>query len=389
MQNGKPYILFCAGEDSGDCLGEELVKQVAVASRCNQKDYMACGAGGVRMQEAGLLPLINFDALPVSGFGDVLPKYFQLRKNYKALETALKSEDCKGLVSIDYPGFNMKLVALAKKLGKPVLYVAPPQIWAWKSHRAKLFANCDRISLAVFFDFEREAYKSANCNVVKMIHPFARSVLQADAECFASPADDDGKILLLPGSRKSQALRNIQVFLDVIRKCEQNAILQSKEVVLLAARDSLVPVFEKALTKFCSALERKVSVCVSPKLAEERVKLYRSACMAVSAPGTATLELALSNCPTVVCTKPDFLTMVVAKRSVKTKFFALPNIILQENVFPEFISRKFDLQTLNAVADTVKKMTAVTPSFSRDLLQNLQADYNSEKLMSEFFAKLV
>ena len=81
--------------------------------------------------------------------------------------------------------------------------------------------------------------------------------------------------------------------------------------------------------------------------------------------------------------------MAVAKRSVKTKFFALPNIILQENVFPEFISRKFDLQTLNAVADSVKKMTAVTPSFSRDLLQNLQADYNSEKLMSEFFAKLV
>lgn len=389
MQSGKPYILFCAGEDSGDCIGESLITQAIAACDHLQKSYEFRGAGGFRMQQAGLQPLVDFETLPVSGFGDVLPKYLQLRKHYKVLETALISADCKGLVSVDYPGFNMRLVTLAKKLKKPVLYVAPPQIWAWKSHRAKLFAGCENISLATFFDFEIEAYKNANCNVVKMVHPFANSVLQANVSGEDCLSTKRNKILLLPGSRKSQALRNISAFLDVVNKCEQDAFLHSKNVVLLAARDSLVPIFEKALARFYSASKLKVSVCVSPKTAEERIDLFRSAEISISAPGTATLELALSGCPMVVCTKPDFLTMVLAKRSVKTKFFALPNIILQRAVFPEFITRTFDFQTLAEVVDAVKKMTVAAPSFSKVLLQNLQADYNSEKLMSEFLAKLV
>lgn len=341
------------------------------------------------MQNAGMLPLVDFDCLPVSGFGDVLPKYFLLRKNYKVLETALKSVDCKGLVSIDYPGFNMKLVALAKKLNKPVLYVAPPQIWAWKSHRAKLFANNDGISLATFFDFEVESYRQANCNVKKMIHPFAELALRKNRESSLLSVSCHDKVLLLPGSRKSQAIRNIPVFITALEKASQELCWQDKEIVLLAARESLVPVFEKVLTKLDFATKLNVTILVSPTSAESRMEIFRSAIVAISSPGTATLELALSDCSTVVCTKPDALTMALAKRSVKTNFFALPNIILKKEIFPEFISRNFNSTSVAAVVHSIKKMTKENPLFSKDLLQNLRSDYNSEKLMSEFLAKLI
>lgn len=389
MQNGKPYILFCAGEDSGDCLGEELVKQALLYSRLREEPFDVVGSGGLRMRNAGLLPLVDFETLPVSGFGDVLPKYWQLRKSYKILEDAIKSDLCKGLVSIDYPGFNMKLVALAKKLNKPVLYVAPPQIWAWKSFRAKLFAGNDNITLAVFFDFEAEAYRRANCNVVKINHPFAVAVSRVIAKSAPSPVEIRKRILLLPGSRKSQALRNIPVFLEIVKSLGES-FLQDKEIVLLAARDSLVSPFEMALTKFNSVAKSNLNITVStsPESAEKRMEWFQSSLFAIAAPGTATLELALSSCPTVVCTKPDFLTLFLAKRSVRTRLFALPNIILRKEMFPEYISAKFDSPTITAAAEAVKKMTEVTPSFSKDLLKNLQADYNSEKLMSEFLAKL-
>ncbi len=342
------------------------------------------------MQNAGLVPLVDFEDLPVSGFGDVLPKYRRLRKSFKILEKALHSKDCVGLVAIDYPGFNMKLVGVAKKLGKPIYYVAPPQIWAWKSHRAKMFVGYDKIQLAVFFDFEAEAYRKAGCDVVKVSHPYAEMVnncgcafLKYQGEGYAD------KILLLPGSRKSQALRNIPVFLDVVKKCVEKNVFQNKKVVVLAARDSLIPEFEKSvdLWMFTKKIDFEVSVMTSPRDAESRGLFYGSSFVAVSAPGTATLELALAGCPSVVCTKPDFLTACFAKLSVKTKYFALPNLILDSEVFPEFILEKRCCFVAEKIAEAINKMTTNPPPFQKMLLRKLQTEKKSETLMSEFFAQ--
>ena len=304
----EPYILICAGEDSGDSVGEPLVRSLV-----SQK-FAVKGSGGRRMQAAGMLPLVDFENLPVSGFGDVLPKYFKLRQSFIALKTALESPECLGLIAIDYPGFNMKLVARAGELRKPALYVAPPQVWAWKRKRAKVLAKNPYVKLAVFFDFEESVYSEAGCNVVRVQHPFCV------ADSFSSAVSPASKsILLFPGSRKFQALRNVPVFLKTVQGLPN--------VVLVAARRELVPVFEKF----------KVPVVVAPQSAAERMALYQSAEYALTAPGTSTLELALSGVSFTVCTKPDLLTYCLGRLFIKTKFFALPNIILDRLVFPEHI----------------------------------------------------
>ena len=163
---GKPFVLFCAGEDSGDVLGESLVRS-AVDNGMN-----VLGVGGPRMQRAGLTPVGDYETLPVSGFGDVLPHIFRLKKIFSQLETRLKCDDCVALVCIDYPGFNMKLCRKALALKKPVLYVAPPQVWAWKKHRARRLKGA---KLAVLFDFERRIYESLGLNADVLVHPFPRT----------------------------------------------------------------------------------------------------------------------------------------------------------------------------------------------------------------------
>ena len=283
------------------------------------------------MQAAGMLPLVDFENLPVSGFGDVLPKYFKLRQSFIALKTALESPECLGLIAVDYPGFNMKLVALAGELRKPALYVAPPQVWAWKRKRAKVLAKNPYVKLAVFFDFEESVYREAGCNVVRVKHPFVNSefgirsselyferhkTLHGIAETEAVPSP---RCLLLPGSRKAQALRNLPIYLKVVQGL--------KNVAVVAARQELVDVFKKY----------KIPVVVAPQSAAERKALYQSAEYALTAPGTSTLELALSGVPFTVCTKPDLLTYCLGRLFIKTKFFALPNIILNRLVFPEHI----------------------------------------------------
>ena len=352
MPNDK-FVLFCAGEDSGDSIGEPLVK--AIAAR-----FLVKGSGGTRMQNAGLEPLVHYETLPVSGFGDVPPKYFKLRKSFSELKSALESPNCVGLVAIDYPGFNMKLVKRAGELHKPALYVAPPQVWAWKKKRAAELAKNPFAKLAVFFDFEEAVYREAGCNVVRVQHPF----VEIKNEFFIPYSES--YTLLFPGSRKAQALRNLPPFL--------NAVQGAENVVVVAARQELVSVFEKF----------NVPVVVAPQSAIERMAFYQSAEYAVTAPGTSTLELALSGAPFTVCTKPDLLTYCLGRLFVKTEFFALPNIIMGRLVFPEHI-----VPPWSGVKLQLEKSSKPKERILKELFEKLAVGKTLEQLALEFLGQLV
>lgn len=358
----KPYILICAGEDSGDIVGEALVK--AVCSR----NVEIKGSGGRRMQAAGMQPLIDFETLPVSGFGDVLPKYFKLRQSFNALKTALESPECLGLIAVDYPGFNMKLVARAGELRKPALYVAPPQVWAWKRKRAKVLAQNPYVTLAVFFDFEESVYREAGCKVVRVRHPFIE-IKSADccSENFLNENHGGAakRVLLLPGSRKAQALRNLPIYLKAVQNAEN--------VIVVAARQELMNSFKKF----------NVPVVVAPQSATARMALYQSAEFALTAPGTSTLELALSGASFAVCTKPDLLTYCLGRLFIKTKFFALPNIILDRLVFSEHIVPPWSGEKTWSLAKVEQENVV------NELSEKLAVGKSFDQLALEFLRQLI
>ena len=79
------FVLFCAGEDSGDVLGEAFVQSVV------RRGILSVGTGGPRMRSAGLVPIADYEDLPVSGFLDVLPRIARLRKVYDQLKKLLCS----------------------------------------------------------------------------------------------------------------------------------------------------------------------------------------------------------------------------------------------------------------------------------------------------------
>ena len=334
MKERARYILVCAGEDSGDSIGESLVKAIA-AKGC----LGVVGAGGARMRAAGLCPIVDYETLPVSGFGDVVPRYFKLRQSFNQLKTALESPNCVGLIAIDYPGFNMKLVKLAGMLHKPALYVAPPQVWAWKRKRAKELAKNPFVKLAVFFDFEERVYADAGCNVVRVKHPFVNSEFAIQNSEIAAISSQS--LLLLPGSRKSQALRNLPVYLKAVA----NLTKKPESITIACARRELVTPIQNFVADYCKthhlkSLSNTQVVEVPPEIST-RKNFFGSYSFAISCPGTATLELALSKVPFVVCTKPDFLTYCLGRLFIKTKYFALPNIILEKQVYPEYILGPF------------------------------------------------
>ncbi len=323
----KDFVLVCAGEDSGDVLGEVVVQEICA------RGYAVKGTGGPRMQSAGLVPLVDYEELPVSGFGDVLPRYFRLKKIFKILKRTLLDKHCVAFIAIDYPGFNMKLMQVAFAKWKcnpkvPTLYIAPPQAWAWKSSRAK---KLQKAQLAVLFDFEKEIYESRGCQVQQIRHPFANWKGTTSAVRERKPL-----LFLFPGSRLAQTRRNLPFFLDVARLWHnQNS---HKFVKIVVPRELLKTEVENFVDDYCNGtVPNWLSVLTAPTDGKSRFELFCEASLALSSPGTATLELALAGVPLVVSTAPDKLTYFMGSHFVKTQNFALPSIILEENLFPEFI----------------------------------------------------
>lgn len=397
----RPFVLFCAGEDSGDVLGETLVRP-AVESGMN-----VLGVGGPRMQRAGLVPVGDYETLPVSGFGDVFPRVFRLKKIFSHLESLLREDSCVALVCIDYPGFNMKLCRRALALKKPVLYVAPPQVWAWKKHRARRLRGA---KLAVLFNFERRVYESLGLGAEILEHPFLRAVgaraISPNSQAISPkvretrPNDSDARetrpnqdVVVLPGSRESQALRNLPFFMEVVSRV--HALHPERNFVLVASRESLKTQFECAAAKLSPAgsVPAWLRIDVAPQEARERTTFYARHAAALCMPGSATLELALSGVPLVVADVLDPLTYFIGKHFVKTDYFALPNVLLGRSAYPEFFftrgaSRKKD--SAERVAEALRNALENPPrSTVADLVKTFAASTSAESLMTEFLCEFV
>ncbi len=329
----RPFILFCAGEDSGDILGEKFVRNFC-------KEFDAVGVGGHRMQKAGLVSVVPFDDLPVNGFGDVFKHSFRLSRHLKTLESLLLRENCKGLVAVDYPGFNLKLMQRALDLGKRVVYVEPPQIWAWKPHRVKYFLSPrakKTVELYSCYDVEIEAYKKYGISVQKIEHPFEKF------RCgqIATEQNVSGIVLLYPGSRESQMKRNFCLYKKIARKLKQKKV----EVRFVASRKIIQSFLNE---KLCG----EFSVLLSPRTAEERFSLMRTAACIICGPGSVTAEAHLANTPCVAASRIEPLTYFLGKAFLRTRYLCMPNIEAdfcgQKPLIPEFVKVSFSNLELHA-----------------------------------------
>jgi lipid-A-disaccharide synthase len=291
----------------------------------------------------------------------------------------------------------MKLCRRALALKKPVLYVAPPQVWAWKKHRARRLRGA---KLAVLFNFERRVYESLGLGAEILEHPFLRAV----GACAISPNSQaispkvretrpNQDVVVLPGSRESQALRNLPFFMEVVSRV--HALHPERNFVLVASRESLKTQFECAAAKLSPAgsVPAWLRIDVAPQEARERATFYARHAAALCMPGSATLELALSGVPLVVADVLDPLTYFIGKHFVKTDYFALPNVLLGRSAYPEFFftrgaSRKKD--NAERVAEALRKALENPPrSTVADLVKTFAASTSAESLMTEFLCEFV
>lgn len=317
-------IMMSAGEASGD------MHAAAVAAELKRimPDADLFGMGGADMRKSGVRIIYDIENLGIIGVVEVIrhiPFFFRLRS---MLKEAMIKEKPDVLLCVDYPGFNMKLAHVAKELGIPVIYYIAPTIWAWNKGRAKNIVR-DVEQVASIFPFEAEAYRKAGARVTFVGHPLADTVKpsmsfeEAMDYFHGNPAKK--RVLLMPGSRKNEVAGLLPVMLQAAEK-----LAEKEECQFFIPRASTI------------SKEMLLSIIGKTSLSIEITEGHQydlmqicTACVASS--GTATLETALMELPTVLVYKLAPFTWFLANLLVHVKYAGLPNLLLGREVTPELL----------------------------------------------------
>ena len=322
-------ILISAGEASGD------IHAAAVTAAIKKIDSSAevFGMGGDALRNAGGEVLFDIKDHGVMGFVEVLkklPDLFKLRDDFEKVMDERKP-DC--LITVDYPGFNMKLAKLAHDKGIPVVSYIAPSAWAWHKSRAKKVAKIvDKV--ACIFPFEYDVYKEAGAHVEFVGHPLVDivkpSMTKEEAMAFAGKGDGKKLILLMPGSR----LMEIEKMLPTLLEAAKIIKKQLPEVSFVMPRAGTIPI---------SLLEEKIQVSgLDVKITEgNNYDLFSVADLALATSGTVTLEAALCGLGSVIVYKTNPVTYFIAKLVVNIPHIGLPNIVAAKSVVPELIQNDF------------------------------------------------
>jgi len=321
-------LFIVAGEVSGDHLGAKLMD--ALRSRLGGRVRFR-GVGGKTMEAAGLASQFPMEDIAVMGFMPVIARLPQLLKRISETAEAVTSSPPHALIIIDSPDFTHRVAkkVRAKLPHLPIVDYVSPTVWAWRPGRAKrMRAYVDHV--LALLPFEPQAHRELGgpaCTYVG--HPLIErlDVLQPHAEDEIRRNHAPPKLVILPGSRRSEIARLLDTFGEALPLLR--ARIGNFEPVLPAV-DHLAPLIK----------ERVANWPIRPEVLlgeDAKHKAFRQARAALAASGTVTLELGLAQVPSVVAYKVSKLEEIIARQLIQTKWITLANIILGEEVYPELL----------------------------------------------------
>lgn len=320
-------IYFVAGEPSGDKLGASVMS--ALKQNPRNADISFVGIGGPSMENYGLKSLFPMSELSIMGLFELIPHIPNVLARLNQTLEDIKYRKPDLVVTIDSPGFNFRLGKKVKGLGIPVIHIGAPSVWAWKPWRAKkVAAFLDH--LIALFPFEPPYFTKEGLATTFVGHPLVEKNLEqidpkAFRETFQIPKDQK-IIVIMPGSRQSEIQKLLPIFLDVLRRYQE----QGHKFTCVCPT---VPHLREKVESFLSAQGGGIV------LLDETLKYQalRGADVALVASGTATLELALTQTPMIVAYKANAISAWIVKQLIKVKYVCLVNLLLDEYVIPEYL----------------------------------------------------
>jgi lipid-A-disaccharide synthase len=371
-------IWLLAGEASGDVLGARLI----LALRAARPELNFIGIGGPRMEQAGLASLFPMRDLAVMGLAEVLPRLRSLNRRLDQAVAHVQATRPELVITIDSPGFALRLLRRIKPLGIKRIHYVGPQVWAWREHRVREFPGLwDR--LLCLLPFEVDFFARHGLPATFVGHPVLQSGAgEGDAGRFrvrhGIPAHAP-VVILMPGSRRNEAPRLLPVFGRTLHLLRQDfpdivAVVPSSPVVAElvarhAARWSVRPVIVTDL--------------------QDKHDAYAAAGAALTKSGTSTLELALAGVPMAVTYRVNPITAAIARRLIRVKHVAMVNLLAGRQIVPELLQQDCTPQKLRATVASLLTDEAMADSQRGAFAAVMASLHAPEGLPSEAAARAV
>ena len=350
-------VLLVTGEASGDQHGSHLVKHL----KRLDPSLRIYGIGGEELRKAGMEILFHAQELSVVGIVEVCARLPQIVKAFQTLKREIVSAPPDLLILIDYPDFNLRIAAVARKHRVPVLYYISPQIWAWRQNRVKKIARLVD-QMAVVFPFEAPFYEQHGVPVQFVGHPLMdREVPVMDTQALLQQFAMKSQwpiVGLLPGSRKSEIDRLLPVMLGA-------AVLIHKE---FPQAQFIIPVAPGIREE--DIRERVTQHGLAVSIVKDQLHQALHIChLVLVASGTATLETALMKKPMIIMYRIALLTYLVGRLMIRVPTIGLANIVAGKQIVPELIqgdaSPQRIFQEAVSLLKDAKRMTAMEQELAR------------------------
>lgn len=330
----KYYLI--AGERSGDLHGANLIKGI----KSNDPDAVFRGWGGDLMESEGMELVTHYRDTAFMGFLEVIKNLSTISSLLKKCKTDLLAHRPDVIILIDYPGFNLKIAAFAKKHNIRVFYYISPKVWAWNQKRAlKIKATVDK--MFVIFPFEIDFYRKFGYEVDYVGNP-----LMDQIEAFNPDPDflsknqllPDKLIALLPGSRQQEVTNMLEIMLSIA------SVFPDYQFVIAAVRT--LP--QEVYSNFSHLPNVKI-------VYEATYDLLHHSEAALVTSGTATLETALFQIPEIVCYRTSGFSYYIAKKLIRVRFISLVNLIMDREIVKELIQNELNEDNLKNELNAILK----------------------------------
>lgn len=343
--------MILAGEPSGDALAADLVSEIRRAIGKGELIPSFFGIGGPKLKDAGVDLLENMTRLTVFGLFDVVRRFFHFKRIFRRVLEEAKQRQPKWIILVDYGGFNLRFAKALRSWSDKksnlfvnwtprIIYYVPPQVWASRAGRAAVLASTVDLVVSIF-PFEKNWYRERFPKLpVKYVgDPMATRFRHFSSRANASVSSSSPpQIALLPGSRPQEIERHLPLMLEAFEKLRR---LRECQATVVTPHSDLMQRFQTMLPP---DVNRQVG---------NAAEVLQRSTVAIAASGAVTRECAYLRVPAVVIYKLPWLDYQIAKRAVKIRHIAMPNILAGETVFPELIQSD---ATPKAIAQEVLRL---------------------------------
>ena len=342
MTGQEPLIFIVSGEASGDNLAGKLM---AALKRKTGGHLRFAGVGGPQSEAQGLRSLFPVSDLSVMGLAEVLPHLPRLIRRLNETSAAVRQLKPAAVVTVDSPGFNLRLARRLRGSGIPVIHYVAPQLWAWAPSRALKLKQCVDHIMALL-PFEVPFFEEFGIDCTYVGHPAIEGgVRHGDGPAFRSRhglAPNALVLCVLPGSRGGEVRRLVPVFGE--------ALLHLKEKY--PNLRVVIPAVHSVAQRVKDMTQDWPSVLIVDSA--ERLDAFAASNAAMAKSGTVTLELALSHVPMVVAYRISAVSAFLVRRmGVSVSHASLVNLLAGREVVPERLQEDCTPEKLAASVDEI------------------------------------